>query len=550
MNRRFAFSLVLALLFLGRFAQADVVPVEEVFGTASDGTILHWEAYTPKTPGPWPVVLVIHGGGFHAGGLSSAAMDACAQDLAAAGYLALSIEYRLAPPGLLPGQTSRGFFPDQVADVKLAVRTARNDPRCNGHVGAVGGSAGGYHATYAAATGVPGDDRVDVAVSLSGASDLSDFSLSWNLAAFTNDVTSFVNVPASNITALRAASPAWVVDRTVSPLYLVNTVGDPMPYVQLSDMVAHLDAVGARNYQALTLPGNLHAFDNWPPVKDHALQFLAAGFSGAPLPAPSPAPTPGLPNDKQLLNVSTRAEVETGSGVMIGGFIVTGENAKRVVLRGLGPSLGAVGVTGALSNPVLQLFDDQGVLVETNDNWSLPTVPGNLLPTNPNESLLTAILPAGNYTAILSGVNGGLGIGLFELYDVDPSASRIGNISTRGEVRADGDVLIGGFIVGGTNPTQILARALGPSLSSLGVAGALVDPTLELHNGDGTLVAANDNWQSDQASAITATGLAPNDPRESAILATLAPGSYTAVINGAGVATGVALVEVYDLEPR
>ena len=143
--------------------------------------------------------------------------------------------------------------------------------------------------------------------------------------------------------------------------------------------------------------------------------------------------------------------------------------------------------------------------MESNDNWSLPSVPGNLEPGNPNESLLTAILPAGNYTAILSGVNAGFGTGLFELYDVDANDSRVANISTRGEVGANGGVLIGGFIVGGTNPTQVLARALGPSLGSLGVAGALSDPALELHNGDGTLVASNDNWQSDQAQAITAT---------------------------------------------
>ncbi len=174
-------------------------------------------------------------------------------------------------------------------------------------------------------------------------------------------------------------------------------------------------------------------------------------------------------------------------------------------------------------------------------------MPGDLLPSHPNESLLTAILPAGNYTAILSGVNGGLGIGL---YDVDPSDSRIGNISTRGAVGAGGDVLIGGFIVGGTNPTRLIARALGPSLGSLGVAGALADPTLELHNGDGTLVAANDNWQSGQAQEISGTTLAPSNPREAAIVATLAPGNYTAIISGAGGSTGIALVEVYDLAAR
>ena len=251
MNLRSTLSVVLALLFLGSFASADVVPVTEVYGTASDGTVLHWVAYTPTTPGPWPAVLLIHGGGFKAGDPSSSAESvACGQDLAAAGYLALSIEYRLAPPGSLLGQTSLGLFPDQVADVNLAIRTARNDPRCSGQVGGVGGSAGGYHVAYAAAAGTRGYDRLDVGVSMSGAYDLSDFSPSWNIKAFTEDVTAYVGVTTANLTSLRNASPAWVLDGTVSPLYLMNTVGDPMPYVQLSDMLAHLDAV-----ECAKLPG-------------------------------------------------------------------------------------------------------------------------------------------------------------------------------------------------------------------------------------------------------------------------------------------------------
>ncbi|MEO6970938.1 MAG: alpha/beta hydrolase, partial [Chthoniobacterales bacterium] len=148
----------------------------EVFGTAADGTVLHWYVYTPSTPGPWPAVLVIHGGGFNANTPNSSPDSiTCAEDLAAAGYIAFSIEYRLAPPGALPGQKSDGRFPQQEDDVKLAVRTARADSRCNGQVGAVGGSAGGYHVAYVAATGTPGYDRIDVGVCLSGLYDMSDF---------------------------------------------------------------------------------------------------------------------------------------------------------------------------------------------------------------------------------------------------------------------------------------------------------------------------------------------------------------------------------------
>ncbi len=533
-------------------AAADVVPVTEVYGTASDGTLLHWVVYTPQTPGPWPVVLVIHGGGFLSGTPDSSPESiVCAQDLAAAGYLALSIEYRLAPPGMLVGQTSDGRFPQQTDDVKVAVRAARSDSRGNGQVGAVGGSAGGYHAAFAATTGTPGDDRVDVAVSLSGAYDLSDFSPSPNIASFTSFVTNYVGVTTAGTLALRNASPAWLLDHSASPLYLVNTLEDPMPYSQLPDMIAKLDAAGVTNYQALSLVGHAHAFAYWQIVKDHSLAFLAAGFAGAPPPPPLPTPTPGAIGSRQLLNVSTRAQVASGSGVMIGGFIITGANVKRVLLRGLGPSLSQNHLSGVLANPVLQLFDDNGELIETNDNWTLPgNLPANLLPTDPAESLLTAILPAGNYTAVLSGVNGTGGLGLFELYDLEAQNSRVANISTRGKVGTGVDVIIGGFIIGGSDPTRVIVRALGPSLASSGVTGALADPTLDIHDSNGSLLFTNDNWRTTQETEIINTTIPPTDDRESAIVATLAPGNYTAVVSGVGGTTGIALVEVYDLAPN
>ena len=138
-----------ACTYVNAETSSDSTPQTEVYGTASDGTVLHWIVYQPSTPGPWPTVLVIHGGGFNAGSPDSSSESVtCAQDLAAAGYIAFSIEYRLAPPGALPGQTSDGRFPDQSDDVKLAIRTARPDPRCNGQVGAVGGSAGGYQVAF------------------------------------------------------------------------------------------------------------------------------------------------------------------------------------------------------------------------------------------------------------------------------------------------------------------------------------------------------------------------------------------------------------------
>jgi len=528
--------------------RGDVTPVTEVFGTAADGTVLHWVVYTPVTPGPWPAVLVIHGGGFNSGSpTSSPDSVTCSQDLATAGYIAFAVEYRLAPPGLLEGQKTDGRFPQQEDDVKLAVRAARVDSRCTGQVGAVGGSAGGFHTAYLAATGTPGDDRIDVGVSLSGLYDASDFSPNRSLTYFTNTVLNYFNVPATDVAALRAGSPAWLADKTIAPLFFLNTLQDPMPYSQFSDLIIHLDALGVTNYQAVPRIGTAHAFTNWVFVKDQALAFLANGFAGVPPPPPLPSPSPG-DAAKKLINVSTRADVGTDDDVMVGGFIVTGTENKRVVLRALGPTLGTFGVNGFLSDPVLDLYDSDNVLVESNDNrLALPGIPNPLLPPNGAESMITAILPPGTYTAVLHGAGNLTGNALCELYDVDPANSSVANISTRGQVSSANDV-IGGLIIGGTDATQVIVRALGPSLAAYGVQSPLNDPYLELHNSNGALLAANDNWRSTQEQQIIDTTIPPPDDREAAIVATLAPGNYTAVVRDAtSDGTGVTLVEAYDL---
>ena len=151
---------------------------------------------------------------FFGGDPEDAGVTGCAQDLANAGFIAFAIDYRLAPPGSIPGQKSSGRFPEQYDDVHLAVRAARNDARSNGQVGAVGGSSGGTHAAWVAATGTLGDDRLDVAVCLSGSYDFSDFSPDPNLDEFIATVTNYVGVPSTDTAALRAASPAWVLDAT------------------------------------------------------------------------------------------------------------------------------------------------------------------------------------------------------------------------------------------------------------------------------------------------------------------------------------------------
>jgi hypothetical protein len=265
----------------------------------------------------------------------------------------------------------------------------------------------------------------------------------------------------------------------------------------------------------------------------------------------------------QLLNISTRVRVSTGENVLIAGFIITGTDPKRVIIRGIGPSLSDV--PGALADPVLELHQGNMTLV-VNDNWKLrqdgssqqTEVEGSgIPPTNDLESAIVATLAPGSYTAILSGKNSTSGIGVVEVYDLDQAASsQLSNISSRGFVDVDNNVMIGGLIVGGANTdgkATVLVRALGPSLTGSGVQGALLDPVLELHDSNGTTLATNDNWKindqthQSQESAIRSTMIAPSNDSEAAVVATLSPGSYTAVVSGKNNTTGVALVEVYNL---
>jgi hypothetical protein len=260
------------------------------------------------------------------------------------------------------------------------------------------------------------------------------------------------------------------------------------------------------------------------------------------------------PLTDQLLNVSTRLRVLTDDSALIGGFIVTGNTPKRMVVRAIGPSLAAFGIAGVLTNPVLELHGPGGFATITNDDWrdtqQAEIQATGLAPGNNLESAIMATLPPGAYTAVVRGQGNGTGVGLVEAYDLESWAdAKLGNISTRGFVDAGENVMIGGLIAGPVSSATglILVRAIGPSLSAFGVANALQDPTLELHDGNGGLLASNNDWGDTQQTAIQATGLAPSNAKESAILSTLSPGGYTAVVRGADNTTGVALVEVYQL---
>jgi hypothetical protein len=254
------------------------------------------------------------------------------------------------------------------------------------------------------------------------------------------------------------------------------------------------------------------------------------------------------------INISTRMAVGQGEDVLIAGFIVTGNASKKVLIRGLGPSLssGGVEVTGRLQDTVLALHGSDGSLIVSNDDWrstqQQAIIDTTIPPTNNLESAIVATLPPANYTAILSGKNNTTGIGLVEVYDLDtPATSQLVQISTRGFVQTNDDVMIGGFILSGSAATNILVRTIGPTLANAGVNGALQDTTLELVNGNGDTLGANDNWRSDQEQAIRDTTVPPADDRESAIVSNLAAGNYTAIVRGKDNTTGVALVEVFVL---
>jgi hypothetical protein len=262
---------------------------------------------------------------------------------------------------------------------------------------------------------------------------------------------------------------------------------------------------------------------------------------------------PVLP-PSQGLNISTRAEVGTGENVAIGGFIINGTDPKKVIIRGIGPSLSGQGVPTPLADPILQL-NDASHTIASNDNWKdtqqTEIQNSGLAPGNDSESAIIATLGPGNYTATLSGTNSSTGIGLIEVYDLNPAAnSRLGNISTRGFVGTGDSVLIGGTIIGPStgNSSPVLVRAMGPSLGSQGVVNPLPDPTLELHDANGAIFAFNDNWKDVQQSQIEATGLTPNNDSESAIFLALAPSNWTAIVRGKNGTTGVALVEVYNIQ--
>jgi hypothetical protein len=258
------------------------------------------------------------------------------------------------------------------------------------------------------------------------------------------------------------------------------------------------------------------------------------------------------------MNISTRLNVQTGDNAGIGGFIVTGSDPQRVLIRAIGPSMNVAGtpIPGRLEDPVLELHDQNRTLTNSNDNWKdAPNADeirqSGLAPTDDREAAILRSVPPGSYTAIIRGKAESTGIGLVEVYSLIPAVdSQLANISTRGVVQAGDNVMIGGFIVGNNTATTVI-RAIGPSLKNKGLTNPLDDPMLEIHDGNGNPYAFNDDWQSDRrADEIQADQLAPADPRESATKQTLAPGNYTAIVRGKNNSSGAALIEIYNVGSR
>jgi len=259
-------------------------------------------------------------------------------------------------------------------------------------------------------------------------------------------------------------------------------------------------------------------------------------------------------NAASFQNLSARAHVFTGQRILIAGFIIEGSENKTLLIRGMGPSLASFGVPAPLADPTLYLLDHTGALIAANDNWKATQQAQiqatGLAPSNDFEAAILATLSPGAYTALVQGKAMTTGIALAQVYDVDPNLnSRPTNLSARAFVGTGTDVLIGGTIIGGNAGSllRVLVRALGPSLASAGVTTPLADPTLSLRDANGNVIASNDNWKNSQQAAIAATGKAPPNDNESAILALLAPGNYTAIVAGKNGTTGVALVEFYSL---
>ena len=388
------------------------------------------------------------------------------------------------------------------------------------------------------------------ALNLAGATTVT---VNGNYTQGTNGTLNFTIPSGSASKAMRVAETTGSADASSGPQLLVTGTANVGGTLNISAAAGSQPA-----------PGTVYSVFSAGAINGQFANVNITGFTGrVSYSSKGISVTVTNTTPARLLNISTRMEVLTGDNVLIGGFIVTGSDAKKVLIRAIGPSLP---VGGALADPVLELHDGSGNVIASNDNWKVNDATGQsqqsdieatgVPPTSDLEAALLATLPANNaaYTAVVRGKSGGSGIGLVEVYDLGAAAnSQLANISTRGFVDTNDNVMIGGFIAGpnANANTHVLVRAIGPSLP---VGNALTDPLLELHDLNGAIVASNDNWKVNDATGqsqeadIRATGVPPTKDAESALLYTAVPGNYTAVVRGKNSGTGVALVEIFNLQ--
>ena len=375
------------------------------------------------------------------------------------------------------------------------------------------------------------------------------------VANFGNTIERFspIGIPLIPFTSFFLNNPEGLAFDSFGNLYVANNGSDTIQVFSPSGIdLGALPTVGLSGPIGLAFDGdgNLYVVNNLTstitkitPGGTESL-FATTAISPAFLAVQSTA---------TLVNISTRLNILTGDNVLDGGFIVVGSGFKDVLIRGLGPSLASAGITGTLADPIIELYSDNVIIAE-NDNWmknqKTEIEATGLQPTNDAEAALIATLAAGTYTVIERGKQATTGIGLIEIYDLGAGTGpELANISTRGFVDTGSNVMIAGFIIASSSggSSQVILRALGPSLGDFGIADPLADPVLDLYDANGMLIASSDSWQSDQEAEIIATGLQPLNDAEAAILITLAPGAYTAIESGKNGGTGVGLVEVYNL---
>lgn len=289
------------------------------------------------------------------------------------------------------------------------------------------------------------------------------------------------------------------------------------------------------------------------PALQAFLSFSLLGLVSGPVFAGA-TPAPPSSSGPYIGNIHTRILAKTGDDVIVTEFVVQGTGTEYMILRGIGPTLGDLGVPGALQDPTMRLFDASGRVLDSNDNWvdspdKDEIVATGLAPAHDSESAIVHTFAPGLYTVVVRGVRRTTGVALPEVYRLSTSdeTTAISGIGTRGRVSTGDHVIVSGVDILGTDRLPVLVRALGPSLADFGISRALADPALDLYDANGTLIASNDNWKDTQQAEIEATGLAPDNDLESATILTAAPGAYTAVVRGVNDITGTGFVQFYSL---